>query len=76
MIETGRWDASGYFFLYADVAEMAYSAVLETVFCRFKSCHQYQYGAVAQLGEHMLCTHKVVGSIPIGSTKYAKVSQW
>ncbi len=26
------------------------------------------YGAVAHLGEHLICTQKVVGSTPIGST--------
>ncbi len=26
-------------------------------------------GAIAQLGERLLCTHEVVGSIPSGSTK-------
>ena len=27
------------------------------------------YGALAQLGEHLLCKQGVIGSIPIGSTK-------
>ena len=27
-------------------------------------------GAVAQLGEHLLCKQGVVGSIPISSTKF------
>ena len=26
------------------------------------------YGAVAQLGEHLACTEKVAGSIPVSST--------
>jgi hypothetical protein len=26
------------------------------------------YGALAQLGERLLCKHQVIGSIPIGST--------
>ena len=26
-------------------------------------------GALAQLGEHLLCKQRVIGSIPIGSTK-------
>jgi hypothetical protein len=26
------------------------------------------YGALAQLGEHLLCKQGVIGSIPIGST--------
>ena len=28
-------------------------------------------GAVAQLGEHLLCKQEVIGSIPIGSTSVA-----
>jgi hypothetical protein len=34
------------------------------------------HGAVAQLGERVLCKHEVVGSIPIGSTnfRFAKVA--
>ena len=27
-------------------------------------------GALAQLGEHLLCKQRVIGSIPIGSTKF------
>ena len=27
------------------------------------------FGALAQLGEHLLCKQGVIGSIPIGSTK-------
>ena len=27
-------------------------------------------GALAQLGERLLCKHQVIGSIPIGSTRY------
>ena len=30
---------------------------------------QVIYGAVAQLGEHLVCTEKVAGSIPVSSTK-------
>ena len=29
------------------------------------------YGAIAQLGEHLLCKQGVVGSIPTGSTSFA-----
>ena len=29
-----------------------------------------QYGPLAQLGEHSVCTREVVGSTPIGSTMY------
>ena len=28
------------------------------------------YGALAQLGEHLLCKQGVIGSIPIGSTSF------
>ena len=28
------------------------------------------YGALAQLGERLLCKHQVIGSIPIGSTSF------
>ena len=28
-------------------------------------------GALAQLGEQLLCKHQVIGSIPIGSTRAA-----
>ena len=28
-------------------------------------------GALAQLGERLLCKHQVIGSIPIGSTIFA-----
>ena len=30
-------------------------------------------GAVAQLGEHLLCKQEVTGSIPVGSTYVTKV---
>ena len=30
--------------------------------------HGHQFGAIAQLGERVLCKHEVVGSIPSGST--------
>ena len=30
------------------------------------------YGALAQLGEHLLCKQGVVGSIPTGSTMLGK----
>ena len=32
------------------------------------------YGALAQLGEHLLCKQGVIGSIPIGSTIPAAVA--
>ncbi len=38
---------------------------------RFESCfpdHPHDYGALAQLGERLLCTQEVSGSIPLGST--------
>ena len=33
------------------------------------------YGAIAQLGERVLCKHEVVGSIPSGSTSLRWLSQ-
>jgi hypothetical protein len=30
----------------------------------------WSYGALAQLGEHLLCKQGVIGSIPIGSTRH------
>ena len=32
----------------------------------------FSYGALAQLGEHLLCKQGVVGSIPTGSTRFVK----
>ncbi len=34
----------------------------------FLPCGQRNTGAIAQLGERVLCKHEVVGSIPSGST--------
>ena len=31
----------------------------------------WSYGALAQLGEHLLCKQGVIGSIPIGSTSFS-----
>ena len=31
-------------------------------------------GAVAQLGEHLLCKQRVVGSIPISSTNFSSIA--
>ena len=33
------------------------------------------FGAIAQLGERVLCKHEVVGSIPSGSTSFRWPSQ-
>jgi hypothetical protein len=33
-----------------------------------KKAFVFWYGAIAQLGERVLCKHEVVGSIPSGST--------
>ena len=30
-------------------------------------------GALAQLGERLLCKHQVIGSIPIGSTTFGTI---
>ena len=32
----------------------------------------WKHGAIAQLGEHLLCKQGVVGSIPTGSTRVAR----
>ena len=32
-------------------------------------------GALAQLGEHLLCKQRVIGSIPIGSTKLEPIDE-
>ncbi len=34
-----------------------------------KDSYSYVCGAVAQLGEHLLCKQGVAGSIPVSSTK-------
>lgn len=33
-----------------------------------KMLSQYFFGGLAQLGEHVLCKHEVIGSIPLSST--------
>jgi hypothetical protein len=33
----------------------------------------FWYGAIAQLGERVLCKHEVVGSIPSGSTSLRRL---
>ena len=35
----------------------------------------FWYGAIAQLGERVLCKHEVVGSIPSGSTSFRWLRQ-
>ena len=39
----------------------------------FLQCHQL--GALAQLGERLICIQEVIGSIPIGSTRLGSVAQ-
>ena len=36
--------------------------------CVLRLCYRVSLGAIAQLGERVLCKHEVVGSIPSGST--------
>ena len=36
--------------------------------CVLCLCYRVSIGAIAQLGERVLCKHEVVGSIPSGST--------
>jgi hypothetical protein len=33
------------------------------------------YGAIAQLGERLLCKQEVTGSIPVGSTSYLETQR-
>ena len=46
---------------------------------RFESCPDRVffacYGAIAQLGEHLLCTQGVIGSIPVSSTNSGAIVQ-
>ena len=41
---------------------------------RFESClpdnYKFKHGALAQLGERLLCTQEVSGSIPLGSISF------
>ena len=46
---------------------------LTSTFCPLTS--DVRTGAVAQLGEHLLCKQRVVGSIPISSTNYRRESK-
>ena len=34
------------------------------------------YGAIAQLGERLLCKQEVTGSIPVGSTRSCCFPEW
>jgi hypothetical protein len=38
------------------------------------SSQALQLGAIAQLGERLLCKQEVIGSIPIGSTSFPEVN--
>ncbi len=52
-----------------DVAQSGSASALGAEGRRFKSCHpDHFYGAIAQLGERLAGSQKVVGSIPAGST--------
>ncbi len=35
-----------------------------------------KYGALAQLGERLICIQEVIGSIPIGSTNPPRLTVW
>jgi hypothetical protein len=41
-----------------------------TCVSRLLAAFVFWYGAIAQLGERVLCKHEVVGSIPSGSTRW------
>ena len=43
--------------------------------CNGNKLHTSFLGAIAQLGEHLLCKQEVVGSIPTSSTENLKKSQ-
>ena len=49
--------------------------VSSSTFSTSHSAFLWRTGAVAQLGEHLLCKQGVVGSIPISSTRRARVDQ-
>ena len=37
-----------------------------------RAAGDHAIGALAQMGEQLLCKHQVIGSIPIGSTKFSR----
>jgi hypothetical protein len=46
-------------------------------FAPFAARHAlFAFGAIAQLGERVLCKHEVVGSIPSGSTSLPAPAGW
>ena len=54
---------------YREVAQLGRALGLGPRGRRFESClPDYINGALAQLGERLLCTQEVSGSIPLGST--------
>ena len=58
--------------VFREVAQLGRALGLGPRGRRFESClpdHSYlQYGVLAQLGERLLCTQEVRGSIPLDST--------
>ena len=40
------------------------------------SAKSLRFGALAQLGERLICIQEVIGSIPIGSTNPPPVTVW
>ncbi len=60
-------------YYYRDVAQLGSASGLGPEGRRFKSCHPDQFifrGVIAQLGERLLCTQEVRGSIPLDSTSF------
>ena len=60
--------------IYGSLGEMDYASSLEN--CRTARFREFEshtirqiYGLLAHLGERLLCTQEVIGSIPIRSTK-------
>ena len=57
---------------YREVAQLGRALGLGPRGRRFESClpDQISKGALAQLGERLLCTQEVSGSIPLGSISF------
>ncbi len=61
----------------AAAIKAAYSdrAVLISLQTLVVAAERQTNGALAQLGEHLLCKQRVIGSIPIGSTKLEPIDE-
>ena len=63
--------------LLREVAQLGRALGLGPRGRRFESClpDLYYYGGLAQLGERLLCTQEVSGSIPLVSTIYLIINE-